>query len=118
MLTIFTSLSIFSVFLIIAIKKHSDFFKTSALLACGFTIILIFGACVAQLRGRTEFNLYLVRRQELENRVEKVRDLPYNSKVYEDIAEFNQEIKQIRCKANNPWTNWFYYEPIGDIEID
>lgn len=118
MLTIFTSFCIFVVFLIITIKKHSDFFKASALLACGFTIILIFGVCIAQLRGRTELNQYLVRRQELEYRVEQVKNLPYNSKVYEDIAEFNQEIEQIRHKANNPWTSWFYYKPIEDIRID
>ena len=39
-----------------------------------------------------------------------------NKMIYNNIVEFNNELRSVKKWANSPWTNWFYNEKIATID--
>jgi hypothetical protein len=53
----------------------------------------------------------------LEYRIEHIEEnITGNEMLYNDIVEFNNELRSTKKWANNPWTNWFYNQDIATID--
>lgn len=59
----------------------------------------------------------LYEREMLEYRIEKMEEnITGNEMLYNDIVEFNNELRNTKKWANNPWTNWFNNQDIATID--
>ena len=59
----------------------------------------------------------LHQREMLEYRIDHMEDnITGNEMLYNDIVEFNNELRGVKKWANNPWTSWFYNEDIATID--
>ena len=53
----------------------------------------------------------------LEYRIEHMEEnIIGNEMLYNDIVEFNNELRSTKKWANNPWTNWFNNQDIASID--
>lgn len=56
-------------------------------------------------------------REMLEYRIEHMKEnITGNEMLYNDIVEFNNELRETKKWANNPWTNWFNNEDIASLD--
>lgn len=59
----------------------------------------------------------LHKKEMLEYRIEHMEDnIVGNEMLYNDIVEFNNELRNEKKWANNPWTNWFTNQDIAAID--
>lgn len=68
---------------------------------------------------RMEINYHnaLHKREMLEYRVEHMNeDITGNEMLYNDIVEFNNELRSQKKWANSIWTNWFNNKYIADLD--
>ena len=81
-----------------------------SLFVCGFII----GANVTK---DIDYQNAMYEREMLEYRIDNMEeDVVGNEMLYNDIVEFNNELRSVKKWANNPWTNWFYNEDIATID--
>ena len=53
----------------------------------------------------------------LEYRIDNMKDnIVGNEMLYNDIVEFNNELRNVKKWADSPWTNWFYNQDIATID--
>lgn len=56
-------------------------------------------------------------KEMLEYRIEHMEEnITGNEMLYNDIVEFNNELRNVKKWANNPWTNWFNNQDIASID--
>ena len=56
-------------------------------------------------------------REMLEYRIEHMEEnITGNEMLYSDIVEFNNELRNTKKWALNPWTNWFHNQDIASID--
>jgi uncharacterized protein YneF (UPF0154 family) len=56
-------------------------------------------------------------REMLEYRIEHMEDnITGNEMLYNDIVEFNNELRATKKWANSPWTNWFNNQDIAAMD--
>lgn len=69
-----------------------------------------------------DYQNFLHEKEVLEYRIEHMEDnITGNEMLYNDIVEFNNELRSEKKWANNPWTNWFNNQDIASmdyIELD
>ena len=59
----------------------------------------------------------LYRKEMLEYRIEHMdEDVIGNEMLYNDIVEFNNELRSTKKWAENPWTSWFNNQKIADLD--
>ena len=59
----------------------------------------------------------LYEREIIEYRIDHMDENIVGSEMlYNDIVGFNNELRNIKKWANNPWTNWFWNEDIATID--
>lgn len=59
----------------------------------------------------------LYEKEVLEYRIDSMEEnIVGNEMLYNDIVEFNNELRSVKKWANNPWTNWFFNEKIATID--
>ena len=64
-----------------------------------------------------EYQNMLHTREMLEYRIEHTEEnITGNEMLYNDIVEFNNELRSEKKWANNPWTNWFNNQDIASID--
>lgn len=64
-----------------------------------------------------EYQNMLHTREMLEYRIEHMEEnITGNEMLYNDIVEFNNELRSEKKWANNPWTNWFNNQDIASID--
>ena len=64
-----------------------------------------------------EYQNTLHEREMLEYRIEHMEEnITGNEMLYNDIVEFNNELRSVKKWANNPWTNWFNNEKVASID--
>ena len=71
---------------------------------------------VEQISAQKNYEKFLIEKEMLEYRLENDNLGIGNELLYKDIVEFNQELKDIKYYANNPWTNWFVNGYIAEID--
>ena len=64
-----------------------------------------------------EYQNMLHTREMLEYRIEHMEEnITGNEMLYNDIVEFNNELRAEKKWALNPWTNWFNNQDIASID--
>lgn len=59
----------------------------------------------------------LYEKEMLEYRIDNMEDnIVGNEMLYNDIVEFNNELRSVKKWAYNPFTNWFYVKEIAAID--
>ena len=59
----------------------------------------------------------LYAKEMLEYRIEHMdEDVIGNEMLYNDIVEFNNELRIVKKFANSPWTNWFNNQKIAALD--
>lgn len=90
-----------------------------ALFATPFTAI---GIVDAQFNGDIKYQNKLHEREMLEYRIEHIeKNIIGNEMLYNDIVEFNNELRSVKKWSSSIWTNWFYNQDIAAmdyIELD
>ena len=98
------------------------FWDEDAAAIAGAALTVIFGVAVLIMsvsiitvaaRSNYDYEILEARRTSLELRLEKTENAPEDSIVeinslYNDIYEYNMEVKSYKTWGNNPWTCWFY----------
>lgn len=106
---------------IIADRTYSDlafgFGITLAIIALFSALFVIVGIIDVQVNGDIQYQNKLYEREMLEYRIEHIEEnITGNEMLYNDIVEFNNELRSTKKWANNPWTNWFYNQDIATID--
>lgn len=92
----------------------------------GLSFVIVFGlvlfvlsGCIigVQVEKDVDYQNMLYRKEILEYRIEHMEDnVTGNEMLYNDIVEFNNELRGIKKWASNPWTNWFNNGRIATID--
>lgn len=94
-------------------------FISIALITIGIILLAIFGmmaGCNA-VSYDLDYQNFLHEKEMLEYRIEHMEDnITGNEMLYNDIVEFNNELRREKKWANNPWTNWFYNKNIASLD--
>lgn len=106
---------------IIADRTYSDlaFGMGLTLTVIALFAVLFVGAGIidVQANGDIYYQNKLHEREMLEYRIECVEEnITGNEMLYNDIVEFNNELRSVKKWANSPWTNWFYNQDIATID--
>lgn len=89
-----------------------------AVLIVGFaaafaTSLLIIGNTITK---QVDFEKVLYEKKTIEYRIEHQEDnIVGNELLYGDIVEFNNELRNTKYWANNPWTNWFNNDKVAQL---
>lgn len=81
--------------------------------------ILIAGICLISVQVHKDVNYQntLYEKDVLEYRLERMEENNVgNELLYNDIVEFNNELRVTKKWANNIWVNWFYNQDIATID--
>lgn len=82
----------------------------ASLFAIGFII-------EANVNKDVDYQNKLYEKEVLEHRIDNMSEnIVGNELLYNDIVEFNNELRNTKKWANNPWTNWFNNEKIASID--
>lgn len=102
------------------IRYNFDFVEfVSIILICIFSIALAVEIPIIlaeQIPAQKNYEKFLIEKEMLEYRLENDNLGIGNELLYHDIVEFNQELKDVKYYANNPWTNWFVNGYIAEID--
>lgn len=69
-----------------------------------------------QLFGRADYKTNIEIKQALEYRMSEGFDELDDYQLYRDIMDFNNDLCREKTLNSNPWTNWFVYDRIAEIE--
>lgn len=89
------------------------------LMMMGMLAALFAGAGIihSQVGKDIHYQNTLYKKEMLEYRIDSMEEnIIGNEMLYNDIVEFNNELRSVKKWANSPWTNWFYNEKIADID--
>lgn len=89
-------------------------FTTVFGLVFAFSILMIFGV---QTTKDLEYQKVIYEKEVLEYRIENInQDIVGNELIYNDVVEFNNELRGVKKWANNPWTSWFNNSKVAAID--
>ena len=93
-------------------------FGVCATLLCGVALIVSMAAIAeAQTTRDVDYQNMLHKREMLEYRIEHMEEnITGNEMLYNDIVEFNNELRSTKKWANNPWTSWFNNQDVASID--
>ena len=81
------------------------------------TLISVILICIVQPTKQIDYEQILYKKEVLEYRVEHQEDnIVGNELLYQDIVEFNNQLRNTKRFANNIWTNWFANDLVATIE--
>ena len=81
------------------------------------TLISVILICIVQPTKQIDYEQMLYKKEVLEYRVEHQEDnIVGNELLYQDIVEFNNQLRNTKRFANNIWTNWFANDLVATIE--
>lgn len=83
-----------------------------------FVLIAVVGAIIGVQVGKDiNYQNMLHKKEMLEYRIDNMNDnIVGNEMIYNNIVEFNNELRSVKKWANNPWTNWFNNKDIAAID--
>lgn len=80
------------------------------------TFVCIVCLLDTQINKAVNYQNALYEKEVLEYRIENMdNDITGNEMLYNDIVEFNNELRSAKKWANNPFVNWFWNEDIATI---
>ena len=91
-------------------------------LSIAFIIFIVTFLIINTSTHDVEYQNMLHKREMLEYRIEHMEEnITGNEMLYNDIVEFNNELRNTKKWANSLWTNWFnnqYIAAIDYIELE
>lgn len=70
-----------------------------------------------QINKEVTYQNKIYEKEMLEYRIYNMEeDVVGNEMLYNDIVEFNNELRKVKKWANNPFTNWFYVKEVATID--
>ena len=83
----------------------------------GFILVVFIGVVIgANATAEIEYQNKLHERDMLEYRIEHMeKNITGNEMLYNDIVEFNNDLRTTKRWANSPWTNWFNNQKIASM---
>ena len=99
-------------------REHLEFTGLLFIVLGALVSVICVGCIIgnASTRDITYQNV-LHQREMLEYRIEHMEDnITGNEMLYNDIVEFNNELRSVKKWANNPWTNWFTNQDVATID--
>lgn len=78
----------------------------------GCVILIIVNLCYVNI----DYEDKVAERQMLEYRIENYEDAVGNELLYDDIVEFNKDLRHTKRFYNSPWTNWFNNWKVAEID--
>lgn len=111
----------------IFLMKYSDkgwdrdwaFFVGIVLVMLMSLFVILGGLCVAdtQITKEVTYQNKLHEKEMLEYRIDNMKEnVVGNEMLYNDIVEFNNELRDVKKWANNPFTSWFYVKDVATID--
>lgn len=95
-----------------------DFTCFSLIIAGILLNIFTLGFMFFNLGNRSiDYEQAVYEKEVLEYRLDQIKQgnsVTGNELVYNDVVEFNNELRSIKKWANNPWTSWFNNDLIAD----
>lgn len=120
------SLIIIGIILLVISKKVNNGYTEDNLKLIGWILVIIgiifsFVAVIGIAKNVVNYDLeyqnVLHEKEMLEYRIEHMEEnVIGNEMLYNDIIEFNNELRSIKKWANNLWTNWFNNQNIASID--
>lgn len=89
------------------------------LILIGILLLTIFGtlAVCNAVSYDLDYQNFLHEKEMLEYRIEHMEEnITGNEMLYNDIVEFNNELRKEKKWANNPWTSWFNNKDIASLD--
>lgn len=84
------------------------------IIACLFAGVFIVSKAISY---DLNYQNVLHEKEMLEYRIEHMEEnITGNEMLYNDIVEFNNELRSQKKWANNPWTNWFNNKDIASLD--
>lgn len=126
MLVSILAIGIFIIGILLLIYSEYNSFCSSWVLGTGIvsTVMGTFGivlasVCLILAQGNKDIDYQntLYEKEVLEYRLECLEENNVgNELLYNDIVEFNNNLRNVKKWANNPWVNWFYNQDIATID--
>lgn len=120
------SLIIIGIILLVISKKANNYYTEDNLRLIGwflvalgiiFSFVAVMGITKNAVNCELEYQSVLHEKEMLEYRIEHMEEnITGNEMLYNDIVEFNNELRSIKKWAGNPWTNWFNNQYIASID--
>lgn len=89
----------------------------STFISCIALLFVSIAIIDANIKKDINYQNMLHKKEMLEYRIDNMKDnIVGNEMIYNDIVEFNNELRSVKKWANNPWTNWFYVKEIAIID--
>lgn len=86
-------------------------------LEAGLTIFCLVAILKVQATSQIDYEKTLYQREVLVYRLENIEnDVVGNELLYNEIIEFNNDLRTTKYYANNLWTNWFFNQKIAKID--
>lgn len=107
--------------LVIANRNMEDTWFIIGLILTVVGLILGILCAIAIIDVNVNKDIYyqntLYEKDMLEYRIDNMEDnIVGNEMLYNDIVEFNNELRSVKKWAYNPFTNWFYVKEIAEID--
>lgn len=99
-------------------KDNCDFSGFLLTMIGGFaTAIIVISILAVQVNKDVDYQNALYEKEMIEYRIDHAdEDIVGNELLYNDIVEFNNDLRIIKKYANSYWTNWFFNEDIATID--
>lgn len=84
----------------------------------GVVLSVSLGIVLSIIQGmkRVEYDKALYKKEVLEYRLENGGDIYGNELLYNEIIEFNNELRDTKYWSSNLWTSWFNNDLIATID--
>lgn len=113
--------------ILVCVSKHTDSWTVEEwtnfvgwlLIVMGIVFSLFTVGFIIGNASTCELNYQntLHKKEMLEYRIKHIEDnITGNEMLYNDIVEFNNELRNTKKWANNPWTNWFNNQDVASID--
>lgn len=100
-------------------KADWAFFVGMVLVILMGLFVIFGGLCAAdtQINKEVTYQNKLHEKEMLEYRIDNMEEnVVGNEMLYNDIVEFNNELRDVKKWANNPFTSWFYVKDVATID--
>ena len=107
-------------------KKIEDYYTRNVIDSLAFALtavgtimaFFVFGILIGNISTQeVNYQNALYKKEMLEYRSEHMEDnITGNEMLYNDIVEFNNELRSTKKWADNPWTSWFNNQDIATID--
>ena len=107
-------------------KKIEDYYTRNVIDSLAFALtavgtimaFFVFGILIGNISTQeVNYQNALYKKEMLEYRIEHMEDnITGNEMLYNDIVEFNNELRSTKKWADNPWTSWFNNQDIATID--